>query len=127
MFTDRERLVFCFDYRGEKRYADPLAVQRLLLRRTAGEFHRLRSEAAEDVSAAPLPEGALPEMAAAHRAAAVMARLDAEEGLLDAVRHAFGLPAFDHATGDGATDAEALATLYAWEEWMEKNGGAAGN
>jgi hypothetical protein len=101
MFSPEERLVFKYNVGGVARFADPLDIRRKLVRAGRGEIDRIL----EDAENSPDP----------------MQAADAEEKRLAAVLDAFGLPPFDTATGQGTTEREALAILWEFLEYLEKN------
>ena len=107
---DTSRLVFAYTVGGRQRWADPAAVRHGLVRASLGGFDAICRDF-EDKS--PEPE-------------AVLKRAEAGERLAACARSAFGLPPFDAASGEGATDAEALGLLDRFCAWLEGPPAAAG-
>jgi hypothetical protein len=106
-----DRNVFKYQDGGRDVYADPLVVYRSFVGALGGD--------PEPYLAAARNESREP--------ADFMSRLEAEGKLAEASRVAFGLPAFDPGTGEGATEAFCLDTLYSFLEWLEGNAGRAGS
>ena len=115
MFEDRDRLVFRYQVDDRTVYADPLALRRRLVQATGGEINQLLREAAD-----PPPGGA-------YDPSQELACLAARERLAAAILAAFDLPPFDPATGGGTTEAVALAPLWEFTDWLEKNGSGGGS
>lgn len=96
------------DGRGEV-WADPLAVYRRFVTALGGN-----PDPVLEAARAPGPgKGETP--------GDLLRRLDAERQLAEAARQALPMQPFDPATGEGATDSDCLAALYAWLEWLEGN------
>lgn len=95
---DTARLVFAHTVRGVKRFADPLAVKRNLLRASQGQFEALERLA----SSAPTP----------------LEQEDAREKLHAITCAAFDLVPFDAATGEGVTETESVAVLDEFLSWL---------
>jgi hypothetical protein len=104
-----EKEVYRYELHGQECFADPLACYRRVLEACQGD---LGSE---------LEAVRRPPPGTVEQAPELMNRLGAEERLAEASRKGFGLPAFDPATGEGATDAQALRVLYDFLGWLEKN------
>lgn len=95
------------------RYADPIAVKRMLHIATGGRLNKLIEDANRDAhgpEAFPLDDES-PERLAALQARGVLAT---------ATCHAFGLPLFDPTTGEGLTEEEALALLREYLLWLDQ-------
>lgn len=141
VFDQQSRLIYAYDVGGERRRADPLDVRRRLLRESGGRFFTWLAEAYEpgENESGPLPppetmtadpEGPAAQaakLAEAHRASKLMAALAAQERVVAVAREAFGLPAFDPATGAGLLEADVWAVLNGYLDFMEGNGSAGGN
>ncbi len=132
MFSEKEKLVFCYSVGGETRWADPLAVRRALLRESGGEFWSWWSESVEPeefpTPPPPPPQALKPgdapppaAFAYAHSVAAWMKSLDSAERVLGCVRRVFGLPEFDTKTGEGVPESACWEVLQSMTEWLEKN------
>lgn len=109
--ADNPRRVFQYTLAGKPRFADPRATYRRFLQATGGAPDPL-------LTAAQLPEG---EETPEHR----LARQAAEEKLAAASLEAFQLPRLDLTTGEGVSEAEALAILYDWLRWADEGADAA--
>ena len=125
MFPESERLIFEYAVAGVKRFADPLAVRRALLRASLGEFDQIDRES-RDRPPAPDGAGGWVEQGP-EDAGAVLAREDAREKLHRVVCAAFGLPPFDPDSGAGATEAESSALLDRFMDFMAGKGKTPGN
>lgn len=97
VFPEGERKVFAYFDGARTVYADPLQV----LRRWVLFF---------DGDPNPTHEAMYSDEP--------MVRLPAQERVVAGVRAAFDMAPFDPATGAGATDADCLAALRAWEDWL---------
>jgi len=108
VFDQQQRNIYSY-HNGERTVcADPLELRRFL-RLAAGQDPGKLAQ-----HAAPL-YGGVDLSAEAYQLAQA-----AEERLVDAVRKAFGLVAFDSATGTGATYSDALQTWNDFCAWLEK-------
>jgi hypothetical protein len=92
----RDRHVFTYEIAGVKRYADPSAVRRRLIVDSAGEFDALCLAASKGDAGAE----------------------DAKEKLHGILCAAFGLPAFDPATGEGTTEGDSAAMYDRFAAWL---------
>jgi hypothetical protein len=112
-FTDREKQIY-ESPTGQK--YDPLRVDRLLTIATKGRLN-------EWVTLRNVVHGGeyVGDVSRDGRVQTLLAAAEAELGLADAARSAFGLPDFP-----AVTDAEALETLYHYLGWMEGKGETAG-
>jgi hypothetical protein len=109
-FTDQERAIFEY-HDGERTvFADPLAIQRKMLRLAAGNLVGL-SEAASAPEKATGPE----------EPGKVLERLNAQEQLLSVIREGFNLPEFDPNTGKGALEKQCWKVWDDFYGWLEKN------
>lgn len=114
MFSEQDRQLFVY-HDGEKEvHADPLDIRRKLLQASVGAFYRWLSHA-RDVEAPLGPDGKEVE----EEPMVVLGRLDAQDKVLAAARHAFGLAPLDPATGKGCTEAMVRRVLHAWATLME--------
>jgi hypothetical protein len=104
-----DRNVFTYHDGAGQVFADPVAVYRRFMEAVGGDPDPLLQAAQRPQDGAPEEPGAL------------LRRLDAERQLADAARTALPMRPFDPATGEGATDEDCLAALYAWMEWLEGN------
>lgn len=102
-FTEQDRRIFSYQYRGRPQFGDPLAVDRRL--RGA-----LGADADDVLRQANSPDPAIADPAG--------------ERLMDAVRHALQLPPFDPETGDGATEEDCRDALAAFDAFMQKKSGS---
>lgn len=125
MFSQEDRLIFAYEVAGVKRFADPLAVRRALLRASLGEFDQIDRDS-RDRPPVPDGNGGFVEPGP-EDAGTVLSREDAREKLHLVVCSAFGLPAFDPATGGGATEQQSAALLDDYMEFMAKKGRTPGN
>ncbi len=100
---DTSRLIFTYDVGGARRFADPLAVRRRLLRASAGSF--------DDLQAACGAGGETPE--------AILAREEAREKVHAIICSAFAVTPFDPATSEGVTEAEATGLLDRFLDWLD--------
>lgn len=119
MFTDTERLIFPYEVRGQKRWADPLAISRNLIRASNGEFDQIDAES-RDV---PDGVGGFAEQGpqGPEEFGKVLSRASAREKRHAFTCAAFGLPPFDPATGEGVTEVETAAVLDSFLVWLEGN------
>lgn len=99
MFTDEEKRIFRYEFRGEVKYADPLRIKRLLQIATDGNFDNLVDDqrGSDEVKKA-VANGILAESTAA----------------------AFEFTLVDPDTGEGATEDEAIDLLRDFLTWIEK-------
>lgn len=97
VFSEQERKVFSYYDGAQRVFGDPMRILRGMLREFAGD-----------------PNPALENMN--HAEAAVW--VPAMEGVVAAVRIAFDMVPYDKATGTGATEADCLAALHAWQEYL---------
>jgi hypothetical protein len=104
-----ERNVFAYHDGAGTAYADPVAVYRRFMEAVGGDPDPLLKAAQRPAPGAAEDPGGL------------LRRLDAERLLALAARAALPMRPFDPATGEGATDEDCLAALYAWMEWLEGN------
>jgi hypothetical protein len=117
MFTDEQRLIFSYEVRGVKRWADPLAVRRNLLRASAGEIYELCQKAARPADSEHGPD---------EDPGVALDRAEAGGKLHAIACAAFGLPPFDPATGEGITEFETGELLSDFWGWLEGNAKPAG-
>ncbi len=123
MFSPEERLIFPYEVRGQKRFADPLAVWREFLRASGGRFAALCRQARDDEDATTDASiGDDDEEAIEARHAADLKREAAREKLYAVLCSTFGLVPFDPETGKGVTEAEVVSLLNEFLEWSEGNG-----
>lgn len=115
MFPDR--LIFTYEVRGDKKFADPLAVRRNLMRASLGTFDEIDRDS-RDRPAMPDGMGGVIDQGPEDPGAALQ-REDAREKLHAVVCAAFSLAPFDPATGLGTTEAESTAVLDAFLGWLE--------
>ena len=103
MTFDTSRLIFDYTHRGAKRFADPTAVHRGLVRAGEGEFDVVcrACNAGDDTHEDEVK------------------RETAKEQLHAVVCSAFWLPTFDPATGEGTTEAETVALLGEFLDWLD--------
>lgn len=109
LFADNEKLVFCYEIGGEKRYADPLEIRRRLIRATSGEINDILKDAGRRVD----PDSGNP--------IENVATLAAQEKRTEAGREAFDLPPLNPKTGDGVPESEVVRILGEFLRWLEKN------
>lgn len=108
MYHESERLVFGPYHRGDgvEIYADPLAVNRAIVKALKGDHNRVLAELSHEVEDV---------------------RLEAEGQAVDAARPAFGMHPFDPETGAGVTDKEVLDVLCQFCEYLEQKKSQLGN
>lgn len=107
MFTEKEKVIFCYEVDGEKYYVDPLDIRRRLVRAGGGEINLIIADAQKEID----PKNPIE----------VLCKMDAQEKRLVAVRQAFGFAEINPKTGEGVTEATAIGVLYQFLEWLEKN------
>jgi hypothetical protein len=97
VFSAAERQVFAYFNGLATVYGDPMRVLRAMLAAFDGDPN-------PTIEQMDSPEPTL--------------WVPAAERMVAAVREVFGMAPFDPATGQGATDADCLAALQAWQGWM---------
>ena len=113
-FSDQERAIYEY-HNGEKTvFADPLAVQRKMLRLAAGNLAGLSQDAST-------PEPDALGNVEPQDPSKVLLRLDAQEALVGVIREAFGLAPFDPDTGKGVPEKHCWKVWDDFYEWLEKN------
>lgn len=146
MFSESEKLIFSCTINGSKRFFDPLALRRSLLRESAGKFYSWWEDSIEPGEhyqpvlppietmppsslVSPDEPGAISPaamLADAHRTARVMSALDAQDRVAAVVRAVFGIPDFDPATGANP-ESECWRVLDEYTEWLAKNASGGGS
>ena len=119
MFTSKDRLISAFEVRGEKRWADPLAVSHGLLRASNGEFDAAERDGRDRPAMSDGMGGFVAQEP--EPPSDVLQRQDAREKLHYYTCAAFSLAPFDPATGEGVTRAESAALLDEFLGWLEGN------
>jgi hypothetical protein len=116
MYSEKDRLIFEYSPDGKATVkADPLALRR----KVALAAVKLSGKTIHDLVEATRPPDPGPDGAV--DVSLVPAAELADERLAEVVREAFGMPAYDPQTGEGATEAMTSALWRRWCEFMEKN------
>lgn len=111
MFTDVERAIFGYSFRGQQRFVDPMAVRRTLAQRLGGDIEKVVDQVLKVVPVSvddPLTLVAAPES------------LVAQERFWPAVRAAFVLPTADPTRNDWPSEDELVALWNDFQAWESK-------
>ncbi len=110
MYTQAEREIYQFVWRGETRYADPLYAWRAIHAQTRGRYNEF-AEAMKADRASGDPNAAQ----------------EAAEAIYAAGLVAFGLPAFSPKSPDGALRREVFDILNDFMEYIERGKASGAN
>ncbi len=136
LFTPQQRGIFDYSDGVSRKWADPMTINRKIrqvdpdIDGSIREYNRLFF----DEHGKPLYQmtdgkitGPLLKPETEPNAAVVKLAADAEERIIRAARHAFGMPSINPETGAGVPDQVVLAAMWRFIEFQEKNGSRAGN
>ena len=126
MFTESEKNIFPYTYKGRTYFADPLQVRRKFIQFSHGEIDQILQDAGEvfpwETSTDSRTGQPVPPMASLEDRdmGKELAREQAEQRRFEVVCQVFDFPPFDPASGEGTLEHEAVSVLVQWLEWLSK-------